>query len=78
MSQAWEKGGANVDLLTGPTTEELENSPSVMLQTHRGYFIKMIENAEEMLKRKNDEIEERLKVLKEVMEDDRKDKYIQP
>ena len=42
-----------------------------MLQTHRGYFIKMIENAEDMLYKKRDEIDERLQILKEAMEDNK-------
>ena len=33
-----------MDLLIGPSAEELEGSPTVMLQKHRGYFMKMIEN----------------------------------
>ena len=74
LLQEWEKGGANVNLLTGPSSEELETSPTVMLQTHRGYFIKTIENAEDMLYKKRDEIDERLQILKEAMEDKEKEK----
>ena len=57
--------------MTGPSCEELETSPTIMLQTHRGYFIKMIENAEDMLYKKRDEIDERLQILKEAMEDNK-------
>ena len=57
--------------MIGPSTEELENSPSQMLQKHRGYYVKMIENTEEMLDRKNEDIEVRLKILDEALKKDK-------
>ena len=55
--------------MIGPSTEELENSSTVMLQKHRGYYIKMIENTEDMLNKKDEEIGVRLKLLDEAIKE---------
>ena len=55
--------------MIGPSREELEGLPTVMLQQHRGYYVKIIENTEDALKLKDFEIEERLEVLQEVLKE---------
>ena len=40
VTEPWEKGGAGLDLLVGPSQEELDASPEGILRRNRGFMVR--------------------------------------